>query len=209
MNKYVRPVTPAEVSKSIQKLCAEIVNDATPFHVDVLPNHGEPANECFNVVRRQVDKLGGESIVGWSIWEVPTVFVEAEFHAVWRSPSGEYIDITSKNNPTNRILFLPDPFRTYDGRSVNNIRRPISGEPVLLRFFGAFDRKYELLNRGARANEHGELKLEGSEAQEYHAIENDLAELSIHVLGLYPQVGLYMPCLCGSGKKVKWCHGVT
>ena len=151
MQRYVRPVTPAEVGSAISSLCAEIAPGVTPFLVDVCPNPDEVANECFHVVRRQVEAVGGERIIGWSIWELPSVFVEAEFHSVWRSSDGRYIDLTPKIAATARILFLPDPVRTYEGRPLNNVRRALTQEPVLLEWFDALEAKYELMNRSGRA----------------------------------------------------------
>ena len=206
MQRYARPVTPAEISSAITFLCAEIAPGVTPIYVDVRPKHGEDANECFHVVRRQVATVGGGAIIGWSIWELPGLFVEAEFHSVWRSPDGEHIDLTPKNEPTARILFLPTPDRTYDGRPLNNVRRALTREPILSEWFDALDAKYELLNRGDRAFEHGEIHLEGRDAIEYNAIEQAIEELGVQVLGLHPHVGPYLPCLCGSGRKAKWCH---
>ena len=63
------------------------------------------------------------------------------------------------------------------------------------------------MNRGERAREHGQIELVGSEAQEYHQIEHAIAYYGAQVFNLHPIAGPYSPCLCGSGKKVKWCHG--
>ena len=207
MKRYHRPVTPAEVSPAISSLCSHIVLDTLPFFVDVRPKEDEDANECFHVVRRQVAAFGGEAVIGWSIWELPSVFVEAEFHSVWRSPEGKYIDFTRKNSATARILFLPDPHRSYEGRPLNNCRKALTDEPVVHEWFEALDAKYELMNRGGRAFEHGKVLLEGREAAEYNAIEEAIEELGLRVLAFHPYVGPYLPCVCGSGKKAKWCHG--
>lgn len=207
MKRYHHPVTPAEVSSAISSLCSDIVPGVTPFFVEVRPKQNEDANECFHVVRRHAAALGGEAVIGWSIWELPSVFVEAEFHSVWHSPEGEHIDLTRKNDATAKILFLPDPHRSYEGRPINNFRKALSGEPVVREWFEALDAKYELMNRGGRAFEHGEIHLEGREAAEYNAIEEAIEELGLQVLELHPYVGPYLPCLCGSGKKAKWCHG--
>jgi hypothetical protein len=203
MKKYLRAVTPAEVTPSTAALCAEIAPGVTPFYVDALPKAGEPVNECFHVVNRQVASAGGSAVIGWAIWELPTVFVEAEFHAVWVSPEGTYLDLAPKSTATQRIFFLPDVGKVYEGVPIDNVRRPVTGAPEVREFFLALEAKYELMNRGARAREHGQIKLVGAEAQEYHQIERDIATLGAQVIKLYPYLGPYSPCLCGSGKKAR------
>jgi hypothetical protein len=73
--------------------------------------------DCFNIVARKVARDGGTIQHGWSIGEWPTIMLEAEFHGVWVSASGELIDLTPQADPPDRILFLPDPNRKFEGRS--------------------------------------------------------------------------------------------
>ena len=206
MARYIRAVTPAEDSRYTASLCAEISPSERPFYVDARPNMGEPVNECFHVVNRHIEKFGGVAVFGWAIWELPTVCVEAEFHAVWKSPNGGHLDVAPKSTPTQRVFFLPDPGRAYEGYPLDNVRRPISSAPEVQSFFRALEAKYELMNRGCRAREHGEIRLRGAEAMEYRQIEDAIGMIGLQVHALYPTVGPYMPCPCGSGKKSKWCH---
>lgn len=206
MTRYLRAVTPAESNQTIVALCAELSPGETPFYVDVVPNTEEPVNECFHVVNRQIARFGGASVIGWAIWELPTVFIEAEFHAVWRSPDGNHVDVAPKSTPTRRVFFLPDRNRTYEGYPLDNVRRPIVSAPEVREFFKALEAKYELMNRGKRAYEHGEIRLFEADAVEYDQIEHAIAHLGLLVNARYPEVGPYMPCTCGSGKKSKWCH---
>lgn len=206
MQKYLKPVTPAEVSGTTAQLCTQIVPGETPFYVRVVPLEGAQPNECFPVVNAHVNAFGGETIIGWCIWEHPNVFVEAEFHAVWKSPEGEYIDLTPKNETASKILFLPHPGLAYEGHTLNNVRLPISSHPALLEMLQAFDRRYEIMNRGDRAMQHGQITLEGPEAAEYTNNEREIAALGMQIFHLYPTYGPYLPCPCNSGKKAKWCH---
>lgn len=204
--KFKRPVTPAEMSRPLTVLCEDIVPGATPLYIDVRPLNGAPADECFPLVESQVATYGGDLVVGWTLWELPTLFVEAEFHAVWRSAAGELVDIAPKKSPTRRILFLEDPLRRYEGRQVNNVRRAASQDPVIIEYLTAFDAQFKLLNRGERAHHHGEIHLEGREAAEFDAIQKKLALFQLQLDSRLPSFGHYSPCWCGSGKKVKWCH---
>jgi|JI8StandDraft_1071087.scaffolds.fasta_scaffold33009_2 hypothetical protein len=207
MRRYLLPVTPAEICRELAGLCAELVANVQPVYVPVRPESGMPANECFPLVDRTVAKHGGSRSLGWSLWEFPGVFVEAEFHAVWKSPNGELIDVTPKNRPVENVLFLPNPELRYLGRQVNNVRRPLSAAPCVANYLTTFDAEFELLNRGSRADQHGEVHLTGSEADEYASLQRKRAFLAPDLLQLAAFIGPYTPCPCNSGKKVKWCHG--
>ena len=204
--KFQRPVTPAGMSGPLTALCKSIVPDRTPLYINVRPLNGAQPDECFPLVQNQVATYGGYLIVGWTLWELPAIFVEAEFHAVWRSPTGEFVDITPKKSPTSRILFLEDPSRRYEGCQVNNVRWVISKAPVIIEYLATLDAKFELLNRGERAHHHGEIRLEDREAAEFGTIQTKLALLQSQLNSHLPSFGPYSPCWCGSGKKVKWCH---
>lgn len=54
---------------------------------------------------------GGEAVYGWCLWLFPGVWVEAEFHTVWRSSDDELIDVTPKVGGEKAIMFVIDPTR--------------------------------------------------------------------------------------------------
>jgi len=208
MSRYLNPVTPAEVSRELAKLCAGLAPGVEPTYVVVRPIEGAPANECFPLVDAAILRHGGTPLLGWSLWELPGVFMEAEFHAVWSTPAGDLIDVAPKNRPVRRILFLPGKDLVYSGRQVNNVRHALSSDPCVTEYFATFDAEYGLLNRGVRADQHGEIELTDSEADALYAIRTRRATFVPQVLRLAAFVGAYTPCPCNSGKKVKWCHGV-
>lgn len=204
--RYSRPVTPAVSSQLLIALCQEIVpGSAAPVYIDVQPLDGVPPKECFPIVEEHVSRFGGSSLIGWALWEMPTLFLEAEFHAVWKAPDNSLLDIAPKPEPTQRILFLPDPSRNYRGYQVNNVRRAVSQNADVIAFLQACDEEFEFMNRGIRAKQHGEIVIEGDEIAEYEEIRMRRARFSFQML---PEIGPYTPCPCGSGKKTKWCHGI-
>ena len=205
--RFMRPVTPADLSDGLKTLIMQIAPGQLPVYIDAAPLPGEAANECFGLVNRCVREHGGEAVIGWSLWEFPTMFVEAEFHAVWRKSDGMLVDVSPRPSPTARALFLPDPTRQYEGRSVDNVRVPIRQDPTLLEYLATFAAKFEIMNRGARADQRGEIHLIGDEAVEFKAIMTRQARLGAQLAGSFPAIGPYHPCPCGSGKKVKWCCG--
>lgn len=205
--KYDRPVTPAELSASLQSLINEIRPGEKPVYVDVRPLLNAPPDECFALVGECVERSGGSAVIGWSLWELPSLFVEAEFHAVWRTSEGELLDVAPKQSATERIYFLPDPGRSYQGRQVNNLRRPISQNPLLRRYLWTFDERFFILNRGERQHQHGVIEVSVAEADRIAELEREGHELFLRLRAEIADIGPYSPCPCGSGRKVKWCHG--
>jgi hypothetical protein len=144
-------------SNHIKAFCRNVVPDSKPIYVVVQPLPDKPINECFNIVPEHILAHGGEQQFGWSIWHWPKVFVEAEFHSVWKCPDGTMVDITPKRISVDRILFLPDPHRHYEGRQVDNIRKPISNDPLIKQFLALAEERYRETNKGDLANQHGRV----------------------------------------------------
>jgi hypothetical protein len=206
MQVLEHPVTPSEISSSLRELIDELVPRGLPVYVDVVPLENVSANDCFIHVPERVRTEGGAAVFGWSLYELPGVFVEAEAHSVWLRPNGDYLDITPKNSKTGRVYFLPDSALRYEGHQINNIRKPVVHDPSIQAYLDTFTDEFNLLNRGNRAGQFGEISLADDEAIEYQEIQIRRAEAFLRVLPRLPKLGPYMPCPCGSGKKMKWCH---
>ena len=80
----------------------------TSIRIPVRPEPSARWGWCTASVRGHIKKHGGEMVLGWIIWVGP-LLVEGEAHAVWRSPTGELIDITPKPDGEKEIVFCPDP----------------------------------------------------------------------------------------------------
>ena len=64
--------------------------------------------------------------------------IEAEFHANWKSPEDEVVDITPKpESGINRMLFIPDSSRKYEGKRVQSIREPLTEDSAVAEFIAA------------------------------------------------------------------------
>lgn len=207
MRRYSHAVTPASNFPQLTDLCRELAGAGVmPEYVHSQPLEDMPSKECFPIVESHVGVHGGEMVIGWVFWEMPGQYVEAEFHAVWKQPDGSLLDIAPRDEPTQCVLFLPDPLRSYEGRQVNNQRRLIRNDPVIAEFFAACDQEFEFTNRGERAGQHGALLLEGDDATEFMRIQQRKMGLFIQLQNTRPLMGPYSPCWCGSGKKIRWCH---
>lgn len=120
-------------ARETRDFCARIAPNP-PLRVSHLPLVEQPPLECFTIVPEYIAAHGGEQLNGWAIWEVPGVFIEAEFHAISRDPAGELRDLTPRLNYPVSITFLPDPDRVYRGRQVDNIREPLVDDADIIRF---------------------------------------------------------------------------
>jgi hypothetical protein len=99
---------PNKDDKRVLSFCRSLVPDSQPFYVSVQPELGFWPLQCLPNVAKKVEMSGGEGVRGWEISQLPKVYLEARFHAVWRSPTGKYVDVTPEESGQQRILFLPD-----------------------------------------------------------------------------------------------------
>lgn len=164
--------TPKEITPEISAFCDQIVLGGQPEFLAITPVPGAQVLDCFPVVEEHVRRNGGKSCYGWRIWEWPGVLLEAEFHVVWCDSSGVLHDISPPPaRGVSRLLFLPDPQMAYHGHQVPNVRHALSNDPNVTRYIDACDREFEFLNRGERAYEHGEIRIEDAEAEEWDDIQ--------------------------------------
>jgi len=206
--KYLFPVTPI-LSVTVKKFCEEVVLGGEQIYLDCLQAQGEALNDCFTIVEKRVKAKGGRIIYGWAVRIAPRMYLEAEFHAVWETTEGNLLDISVKEYQTKRILFLPDPTKKFDGRQVNNKRKPLQENPVIKGFLKTYDDEFEVKNRGMHEFELNEdYKPTPEEIEELELIIERRIRYSIQLDGLFPEIGPYDPCPCGSGKGVKWCCGI-
>lgn len=110
---------------------------------------------------RLIAEHGGGVEYGWQLWEtLPTVLLEAEFHAIWVDANGNRRDVTPKTTPgIDESVFLHDPALVYEGRQINNVRVPLRDEPMITAFINVADKLFEATNRGLLADYHGPLRM--------------------------------------------------
>ena len=149
---------PKFISPDVVAFCRSVVAKPQPVYVPLYPLPGAAESSCFDILPKHVAQHGGEQVIGWSIWQWPRVFIEAEFHTVWRQPDGDLLDITPKKYRMPRILFLPDSTRHYEGRQVDNIRQP-TADPDAMRLCEIFTLIHHEFNKGELADYHGEVAI--------------------------------------------------
>ncbi|ENW78683.1 hypothetical protein F909_03645 [Acinetobacter sp. ANC 3929] len=209
MTKPIVPLTPCIEGEPVKALLKKMNSEIKPFYVRCQPNQLRVENECFPLVDQYVQEHGGERINGWSLWEQPNLFIEAEFHAIWKSQEGDYLDLNYRPNKTENILFLPQLDLIYEGFQRNNIRLPLTNNRNVHDFLKVKDYEYEFNNRGNRKLVHGEVHItDPLELREYENLMHALFILGLELNKLIKPLTNYDPCICGSGKKAKWCHKI-
>jgi SEC-C motif len=117
------------ITKGILKLARQIDSTSAPEYVVVEPGDGCDADSCFRNVTAMTRRHGGTTQHGWRMREQPAVFVEGQFHAVWRRPDGELLDVTPRTDGLSKILFLPDSKAVWDGSDVEPRRMMLHEKP--------------------------------------------------------------------------------
>lgn len=144
-------IVPDVDARHVATFCERIVSGQRAQSVRCEPDLTAPENECFAAVSAQVAKHGGDQVIGWALWEFQGVYVEAELHSVWRSPAGDLIDISPRGTAFEQILFLPDPTRVDDGRTIDNVRMALVADNDVKRYLFLCGQHYNILNAGDRA----------------------------------------------------------
>lgn len=179
-------MTPADISAPhVIAFCREIEPRAEPIQTLYRPAPGAPERECFPIVQQHANTHGGELVTGWAIWEWPGVFIEAEFHGVWRSPEGLCIDLTPRRAPYERTTFLPAQGKTFNARQVDNIRRALVQDPDVKRYLFLHSQVFNLLNAGDLANQIGQVMVPRKTARRLEVIQRDIARLDMRLKRRY------------------------
>ncbi len=136
------------VVKTFQR---SIPGTTRPVFVPLRPRADSIPNDCFENVRRQKDEAGGEIVHGWRIYIMPGLFLEAEFHAVWKAPDGRLVDVSPPpEEGTTRIVFFPDPTRSFQGEPVLSLHWPLVQMRELREYFKAFKEDWLAIRESAR-----------------------------------------------------------
>lgn len=157
--------------------CLQVVPDAHAVLIKNEPFSGAEVMDCFSNVEMVIEQNGGRAVYGWAIWQVPGVYIEAEFHCIWENDAGEMLDITPYTYRTENILFLPDSTRIYRGQQVDNIRQALVNDPDVIRWLYLARKRFEILNTGDLANQHGHIELPPKLAKEFSKVVDEIERL--------------------------------
>jgi hypothetical protein len=134
----------------------------------------------FNNIVENTLVIGGVTyVVIQNVWRttVKKILIKAEFHTVWQAPSGELVDIVSRDDfAFPKTLFLLEPRRKYQGVQVNNVRKALTKDKDIERFIALADERFRIMNEGKFKYQSGMVELSGETANWY---ERNLKELEI------------------------------
>jgi len=157
--------TPKSISPEIRRLCEKIGGLDEPVYLQVSPRSDSGIKDCFIDVQNQVSEHGGSIQHGWVLWEWAGIYVEGEFHAVWRKPDGQMLDVQEKPDGEQRILFAPDSRRVFEGVRVDNIRMAVGRDPRIKEWIAIVEKFDKIVSRDAQNVPFGSLVTLSTEAE--------------------------------------------
>ena len=181
-----RPIPAQLAAPETLEFCQKVVPDAHPVLLNSDPFPEAEEMDCFGNVEKAIAKNGGRAVNGWAIWLVPGVYIEAEFHCVWENDAGTLLDVTPYHYRMDNILFLPDSTRSYKGRQVDNIRQGLVNDPDVTRWLYLDRKRFEILNTGDLANQHGSIELPPKLAKEFSKVMEETERLNSRLKRRYP-----------------------
>ena len=195
---------PRRIDGRVEAIAERISTDHPSItFVDVIPEEYSEVNNCFFNVPEKIHRDGGKEIYGWQIW-CSHFFIEAEFHVIWQSDNGsKLIDITPKNKPISKIMFIKDSDKKFEGFQVNNIRINTSGNPLVDDYFKIFDAQHLLRNKDELKEKFGEITITGRDAAIYSFLDEMKVFISFAALSISSQDEY---CPCGSNLSYNDCH---
>lgn len=198
---------PAVDNKFVSEISTALKLNSKPVVLNIVSGEGDEARGCFFNVQRRVESQGGEILFGWQLWEHPYM-IEAEFHAVWRSPDETLIDITPKDDRSiKQILFVQDNERSFNGTQIDNFRLNTTGNRVIDDLIEVEKAKYRFMNKDGRDKIIGRVNLVGDDARLWQALAGLSGKLEyLHMSGGNINSRCFM---CNSGVPYKDCHRVV
>ena len=200
----MKSTTPTSLKEDVLEFCKEIDPLNEPTFVEVVPYEESEYQECIQNVQNYTKKFGGKIQYGWTIWEIPKKFIEAEFHAIWIDKNGKCLDISPKPDGEEKILFLKSNKKEFSDKPVDNIRKILldRAEFRTLKIVG--EKQFEL-----RLKYWNGFKSEIPLCEMNNLIkferETFSSEIQKDKLSGKIKIGRNELCPCGSGKKYKKC----
>lgn len=199
----LRAIVPEKITNTVIRFCSMVSPRQQPVYVPVKPESYSLPSECFPNVENKTSHDGGSIAYGWKIWLYPDFFIEAEFHSIWKSPEGAYIDITQDNPPISKILFIPDGKKKFTGYRVDNIRYNFSGNQLVDIYIEIAKCIYLITTHNSEPYAYA-TNLKGVELE----LMKEMAPWGIKIESMLRNgISRNASCPCGSDIKFKSCCG--
>jgi len=187
----------------MNRLLKKSGNKNIPLYVPIKVESYSTINNCFYNVIDKVNFNNGKIIYGWKLHQT-RLMVEAERHAVWKSPNGELVDITPDVECQDKTLFLEeDNGWTYKEQYSDNIRINITDNPLVDDFILLCETITKLWQTGKRKSK-SEIEILEPVANLIHLLERNKIDIELFILSKNNKES---NCYCGSLIKYKNCHG--
>lgn len=181
-----------------------IVDDLV--YVDVIPDNDATFGQCCPNVLRKVEQTAGEVVYGWKFCEF-SYMIEAEFHAIWKSPDGKFVDITPSAEPTTtKILFGIDRTKKYDGSRTDNFRLNTTDNELVDDTIEIEKAKFKFIDIVQNVDDNG-VVLMNTDEQEVWQLLNVLSYEVDKLFAFNGTVNSF--CFCGSSNSYANCHRDT
>lgn len=112
---------------NLKRFCEYLSPGYSPELISVQPPSYAKIGHCYENVEKRIKQKGGLAVYGWEISSCEGIWLEAQFHCIWKSPKGKYTDVTPEHFGRDQVLFLKDTIRVYSGTPIHMERFPIKG----------------------------------------------------------------------------------
>ncbi|MCK4843249.1 MAG: SEC-C domain-containing protein [Methylococcales bacterium] len=196
--------TPLSITKELLEVINKVNSKSEPIFLNVTPANGAVKQECFGNVESYIKLYGGSIIYGWNVFVWPRVLVDLEFHAVWLSDDGEILDITPRSDEDRVVLFLPDDTLPYNGYMMPSLQFSLGKSPLVRDAIDAAS-VYNQVISDIHINNPARKTVSRAE---FNCVQNKHFSFQSSLESQWkPERN--DPCICGSRKKFKQCHGKT
>jgi len=187
----------------MDKILDKLKNRNSPVIVPIRHEIYSIKDNCFYNVMDKVTNDNGQIVYGWKLHK--SIFLEeAERHAVWKSPSGDLIDVTPDEVYKDKILFLEDDKGwVYNGTYSDNVRVNTTANPLVDDFILLNETITKLWQTGKR-NSRLEIAILEPVAKAIAFLNNDKLEREKYILSNNNPDNI---CYCGQGRYYRDCHG--
>lgn len=183
-----------DFSQAILYFCRRLNPEEAPAKVAVIPEIDAKTGYCPQNVAAKIAQDGGEALSGWDITWEEDFWIQAEAHMIWKSPTGQLLDITPRLSNESEILFVPKQ-GFWNGTQFIPNRRMTLEDSLRSRAYFMYGKLRD------------KLKQESWNGTVWTITEDQEKELQATVAKIVSRVPSWQKCPCNSGQFFGKCCG--